>query len=82
MPLSTLPFVKDENAWAPQRTGNYEKDCATGRAYGKALIDFIRERESPQVFGHIARAMTAGGVFEGVEVGFCSAIGIHIQVAQ
>lgn len=79
--MKSLSFVEGTCVWKPERTGDYEIDCAKGRSYAEELLQFIRSRQAPQVFGHVSRAMTDGGIFDGVETGFCSVIGIHICVS-
>lgn len=66
--------------WAPARSDDYNRDCTTGREHAAALMAIIGEQENPALFGTIVRAITAAGKFEGVEVGFCSAIGIQLLV--
>lgn len=75
----TLPGMRGSE-WAPSRSDCYEQDCATGREYATALMTIISEQENPALFGTVVRAITAGGRFEGVEVGFCSVIGIQLLI--
>lgn len=53
--------------WQPPRTGNYKKDCATGREIAEALMC---NQGSPSDLGWIVRSMVTAGKFDGVEVGF------------
>lgn len=75
----TLPGMRGSE-WAPERSGSYEQDCATGREYATVLMTIISEQENPALFGTVVRAITAGGKFEGIEIGFCSVIGITLMV--
>ena len=77
--MNTLSFVQ-AGKWSPVRTGNYHDDCVTGRAYADELIKMIGRTGNPALFGSVARAITFGGEFGGVETGFCSRIGIVIAV--
>ena len=75
--MPSLP-LKDGALWQPDRTGNYGKDCETGRAAADSLLQTIEETQNPCLFGTVVRAMVEGGVFGGVEAGFCSVIGIKL----
>ncbi len=66
--------------WMPARSESYEQDCATGREYARALQEIMCEQGNPALFGTVVRAITAGGRFEGVEIGFCSVIGIQLLI--
>ena len=70
-------FMAD-GKWAPERTGDHSADCATGRRYAKELIAVIRQEDNPAFFGTVARAITEGGQYGAIEIGFCSVIGIEI----
>lgn len=81
-----LSFVRHRpnwttNFWAPERSGDYETDCNRGRAAAREMLQFIRERNCPNVYASICRDMAASGVFGGFEVGFCTEIGITVMVA-
>lgn len=74
--ISDLPFVKTNgkelHIWAPEVTGDYQKDCATGNAYAAELVKFMEETGNPTVFAHIVKAMPAKT--GAVEIGFLTAI--------
>lgn len=72
---SDLTFASEGLDWEPVRTGDYATDCATGRRYARELIDFMSVTDDPLPFGRAVRAITAGGVYEAVEIGFCSTLG-------
>ena len=76
---SMFGFIRD-TVWTPERSGSYDQDCRMGRLYADQLLDAITRTGNPALFGTVARAITQGGVFDAVEVGFCSRIGIHIAV--
>lgn len=81
--ITDLPFVRSkEELWAPERRGNYNEDCAMGRFYAREMMAYITRSNSPDIYGHIAEAIQNGGRWEGVEIGFCSEIGIFICVAS
>jgi hypothetical protein len=64
--------------WTPERPKDYGAACAMGREYGLELITHIQENRDPAILGGVIRAMIAAGTFDGVEAGFCSAIGVHL----
>jgi hypothetical protein len=72
-----LPFLV-EGQWLPDRTGDYEQDCAAGRSKALQLLTTIEETQNPALFGTVIRAMVAAGTYEGTEIGFCSRVGIYI----
>lgn len=76
---NVLPCLID-GKWAPDRTGNYADDCAKGRAEAELMLVYIDQTQNPAVFGTIARAIVVAGVYEAVEIGFCSRIGIQLCV--
>jgi|GEM_PF-1829721 len=81
-PAHPLPFVHRDGAttsfWAPDRTGEYEVQCARGRAYADALLAHMRETRNPTLYGAVMRGITSEGVYGGVEIGFCNRIGIEL----
>jgi hypothetical protein len=81
--ITDLSFVESKsNLWAPQRTGNYAQDTATGRRCADELLAYMRMKDDPLPFGQVTRAITEGGRYEAVEIGFCSRIGIHLLVGE
>jgi len=79
----TLPFVEVRadsvvNFWAPATADDYEAQCALGRSYAEALLAEMKATKNPLLFGTVIRAITAAGKYEGVEIGFCSALGIEL----
>lgn len=77
-----LPFVSNDgettNFWNPDRGGEYEVACARGRRYAEELLEVIRLEENPTLFGTVLRAIVAGRVYGGVEIGFCHRLGIEL----
>ena len=66
-----LPFARSKSdLLAPQRTGDYAIDCATGRTYAGALLKYMRIKGFPPMLGRVAQAIAAGGAWDGVEIGF------------
>ena len=78
--LTTNTPLSDDGKWEPIRSGDYDRDCEHGRQIAKDTLAMIAATENPALFGTVVRAITAGGQFDGVETGFCSAIGIFIVV--
>ena len=77
--FTDLSFVESASkAWVPERTGNYADDCARGRRYARELLNFMREKNDPLPFNQVVRSMTDGGTMSGVEIGFCTEIGIYL----
>lgn len=70
--FTELGFVTSDSDWAPERTGDYDKDCQIGRNYAAEFIKMMREQENTAFLGRIMRAMIAGGTYGGVEIGFCA----------
>lgn len=64
--------------WSPQRTGDYGTDTAQGRQYADELLNYMRLKGCPLAFGYVMRAITDTGVYDAVEIGFCSRFGIHV----
>jgi len=69
------------NYWTPERPKEYGAACAMGRDYAAELITHIQEQGDPSVFGAVIQAMMNGGIYEGVEAGFCSVVGIQLMNA-
>lgn len=65
--------------WTPERSDDYGHACAMGREYAAEFVLHCKQlggrEEAGLMFNRIMAAMVAGGVFGGVEVGFCHAIG-------
>lgn len=82
-PLSFVRHRADwsTNFWAPERTGDYQTDCDRGRAAAMEMMEFIRERNCPNVYASICRDMSRYGEWTGFEVGFCTEIGITVVVS-
>lgn len=77
--LSFTAFKPDtQDFWNPDRSGSYTECCARGRAYAKELIKHIRDTENPTVFGSVVRAISASGRYEGIEIGFCTEVGVQL----
>lgn len=74
--VTDLSFVKSNgkeiHLWEPERTGDYQKDCAAGNAYALELIRFMAECRNPTIFTFIVKAMPEKT--GAVEVGFLTMI--------
>lgn len=75
----TLPFVDSiegqaTSLWTVQRTGDFEADCATGRAHAMALSDYIARAGDPAFLPLVARDIMRAGQWTGVEIGFFQGI--------
>ena len=68
--------------WQPERTNNYETDCKRGRAIAEEMMNLMQSDDNPALFGSVARAITEGGVFQAIETGFCSRLGIALTVTS
>lgn len=73
-----LSFVRNGHHWSPERSGDYSQDCETGRAAAREMLSHIRLTENPLIYGSVVRDMVSAGQYGGVEIGFCSEIGIFI----
>jgi len=63
-----------ENAWSPLRSGNFEKDCATGRRYFSELYRLMKSNDNPMYLSRVLAAQARAGKWEGVEIGFAQAM--------
>lgn len=82
LPSHSLPFVRvgeTVDFWHPKGTGDYEHDCMLGRAYAQAFIDYLNEHQDHVIFGSIVRAIAQRGIYDGVEIGFCSRLGFILN---
>ncbi len=83
MSFESLPFVHKfpkgrTTAWHPERTGCFETDCATGRAYFRALQELILSTGNPLYLSRVLHAQVEEGTWDGVEIGFAQALGEQI----
>jgi hypothetical protein len=73
--LESLSFVTATggalNLWPAASGGTYGEMCATGRARGVEVVDYMRQHEAPMVLGHVVAAMPSHGP---VEIGFFQVI--------
>jgi len=60
--------------WHPIRTGQWGRDCQTGRDYAIHVVQYMRDESDPLLLTKIMQDMTLKAVFGGVETGFCTAI--------
>jgi hypothetical protein len=42
------------------------------------MLAVIRSESNPTIFGSVLRAITAGGLYEAEEIGFCHAVGVEL----
>lgn len=74
-----LGFIAGKSMWAVARTGDWPLDNRTGAQHAEELIAFIKSNPgSEPLLGHVMRDIAAGGIFGGVEVGFCHRIAAEI----
>ena len=61
--------------WSPPRSGEWDKDCETGRNSAVALTEYLHKSHDIHIMMPIMSAIGAAGMSEaGVEVGFFSAL--------
>lgn len=78
----SLSFVGSrQDLWQPKRTGTYGQDCEVGRFYASELAEFVRVTGRVTVLPHICKAIADCGQWDGVEIGFFTAIGIAFAEA-
>jgi len=65
------------NHWNPDRSGDYAQQCNRGRTYAREMLERIRETGDPTIYANVCRSMTEAGIWGGVEIGFCTEIGIQ-----
>lgn len=87
--MTIMPVTKDViffDELTIIRTGDWQTDCANGREYARKMIAKIQDScpSNLNFFGNAMKAIAAGGVFGGVEVGFFQQIAefIHVQDAS
>lgn len=79
--ITDLSFVESkQNLWAPTRTGDYAVDVEHGRRCADELLTYMRIKEDALPYSQVTRAITEGGKYDAVEIGFCSRIGILLFV--
>ena len=76
-----LPFVtftnKTFNPWSVTPSGDWARDCATGRAYAEALIEHVRAEDDGALFAQVLLAIgahVAVNAKTGLETGFLASI--------
>lgn len=73
--VEVLSFVRGRSdLWAPDRSGDYAQDCSSGRSYARELLEYMQLKGQDPLLGHVVQAITAGGVWDGVEIGFFAEI--------
>lgn len=77
--LQDLSFTAPGKAWAPQRTGDYETDCALGRKCASEFAEFASASDANSLLGVIVSDMVEDGRFTGLEVGFFAGISILLM---
>lgn len=76
---AALNFVKVEDNgaicyWEPDRSGEWDEDCATGRKAAADLVSYIKRSNNPHILRLVLADMFRDGrKGDGVEVGFMSA---------
>lgn len=78
--FGTLP-LSETGEWQPERSGDYQKDTASGRRYADNVLGLVDDRANPLIFGAVVKAIVQGGVYDAVEIGFCSRIGMALAAA-
>jgi hypothetical protein len=73
-----LPCVEDvgtsRNYWTVVRTGRYDWDNFLGAGLADQLLKTMRSERNYTTLNFVIRDMIAGGIFDGVEIGFLSEI--------
>lgn len=66
-------------AWNPTRSGDYAKDCETGRSHFKELQDLMGSESNPLFLCRVLRAQVEGGKWEAIEIGFAQAMAERLE---
>ncbi|MEI4473336.1 hypothetical protein V8J39_18735 [Frigidibacter sp. MR17.24] len=66
--------MSDASLWSPSRTGVWRRDNAQGRELADALEKRMTETNNPSLLGWTVKAIIDGGIYDGVEVGFCQRV--------
>ena len=76
-----LPFVKKRTKgmernhfWSVEPTGDFTKDCQTGRAYGALALEFMKKKNMRSLLTWVVLDMPRSGESSGIEIGFLSVI--------
>ena len=78
-----LSFVGNSGSmWSPERSGNYARDCATGRLYASELAEYVRLTGRLHTMSFVAQAIAASGEWGGVEIGFFTGISAAMNEAD
>ncbi|RWX70470.1 hypothetical protein EN780_03485 [Mesorhizobium sp. M4B.F.Ca.ET.089.01.1.1] len=88
--LAALSFVGTDASgdypkvvpWQPKRSGDYGRDCAAGRSYYVELHNLMLLENNPTFLARVISAQVAGGVWEGVEIGFTQAMAERLLAAE
>lgn len=89
MKFETLSFVDVRevdgfpkiDAWKPERTDDYTKDCAKGRAYFSELYGLLLDSGNPTFLSRVLAAQVRGGKWEAVEIGFTQAMAEKLMLS-
>ena len=72
--IEDLPFIKMKNDqvvfWSVNPTGDYEKDCKTGRKYGALALDHMVKADFSPLLTWCIMGMPRRGNCSGIEIGF------------
>jgi len=80
MQFNTLPFVKcDEtghviSTWTVESSGDYSKDCATGRHHFDQLLRAIDASGNLLLLSRVIEGQVKAGHWSGIEIGFTQAM--------
>ena len=72
--IEDLPFIKIRNDqivfWSVKPTGDYDKDCKTGREYGSLALDHMAKADFAPLLTWCIMEMPRKENCSGIEVGF------------
>lgn len=80
MQFNTLPFVEcAENGavistWKVEPSGDYSKDCVTGRHYFEQLLRAIETNGNILLLSRVIEGQVKAGQWGGIEIGFNQAM--------
>ena len=76
--MTKLSF-SGESIWEPERSGNYNADCAAGRECAKELIAEMQRTGNPALLVHVVKCFAE---MQGHEVGFMYQISLALIKPQ
>ncbi len=72
---SDLSFSDKTSLWSILESGDYAKDCQSGREAARELMNYVAFQGMPNLMPSVASAIAKNGRWGGLEIGFFQEIG-------